>query len=76
MGADSARTQFYALLDDVARGQTITITRRGSPVAQLIPVDAAALSADRLLDEMRAFRKGNSLRGLSICELINEGRKY
>ena len=75
IGADRARTHFYGLLDDLARGEVITITRRGSPVARLIPVDAAALSAEKLLDDLRAFPKGNTLGGLSIRDLIDEGRK-
>ena len=40
-GASKARTHFSALLDEVARGETIIITRRGRPVAWLTPAEAA-----------------------------------
>ncbi len=32
-----AKAKLSALLDDVERGATITITRHGQPVAQLVP---------------------------------------
>jgi prevent-host-death family protein len=75
IGADHARTQFYRLLDEVASGDPIVITKRGTPVARLVPVDDRASKADDLLDRIRTFRKGNTLGGLSIRELIDEGRK-
>ena len=37
VGAFEAKTHFSQLLDKVANGETITITRHGEPVAQLIP---------------------------------------
>ena len=74
IGADRARTHFYGLLDDVARGETVMITMRGTPVARLVAIDHAMPGADVVLERMRAFRKGNNLNGLSIRELIDEGR--
>ena len=42
--ATDFKTGCLALLDEVARsGETITITKRGKPVAQLIPVRPANL---------------------------------
>ena len=40
IGASQARTHFSALLDEVARGATLIITRRGRPMARLTPPDA------------------------------------
>jgi prevent-host-death family protein len=76
IGADEARTHFYRLLVDVAGGESITITKRGRPVANLVPVDRATANADEMLERFRALRTGNRLGGLSIRELIDEGRKY
>jgi prevent-host-death family protein len=47
------------LLDRVARGERITITRHGIPVAVLVPVveAAAKLSHDEIVEGMRALRK-------------------
>jgi prevent-host-death family protein len=71
-----ARTNFHRFLSEVATGASITITRRGIPVARLVPVDDSTASADAMLDRIRTLRKGNSLDGLSIRELIDEGRRY
>lgn len=76
IGSGRARTHLYRLLDEVADGDPITITKRGAPVARLVPIGDGGSSVDDLLDRMRAFRKGNRLDGLSIRELIDEGRKY
>ena len=40
VGTSEAKTRFSALLDEVARGETIIITRRGCPVAWLTPPEA------------------------------------
>ena len=36
--ASEAKTRFLRILDDVERGKTVTVTRRGKSVAQIIPV--------------------------------------
>ena len=38
VGSFEAKTRLAELLDKVEAGETVTITRRGKPVAQLIPV--------------------------------------
>ena len=38
VGAFEAKTHFSALLERVAKGETIAITRRGRLVARLVPV--------------------------------------
>ena len=51
-----ARTRLSALLDEVARGETIIITRRGRPVARLTPPeepDCQAAAAARILRDLR-----------------------
>jgi prevent-host-death family protein len=40
VGAFEAKTHFAQLLERVQRGEEITITRRGKPVARLVPVAA------------------------------------
>jgi prevent-host-death family protein len=44
-----------AVVDRVAEGEQITITRAGKPVAQLRPAAPTALSADALLARWRAL---------------------
>ena len=41
VGAFSAKTHLSALLDRVAKGERITITRRGIPAAMLVPIKDA-----------------------------------
>jgi prevent-host-death family protein len=75
IGSDRARTHLYRLLDDVADGESITITKRGRPVAELVRIERATANADDVLKGFRALRKGITLGGLSIRELIDEGRR-
>ena len=78
VGAFEAKTHFSQLLDQVANGESITITRHGEPVAQLVPArparDPRTLQA--LVEEIKRTRKGRSLEGIKIKDLIHEGHKY
>ncbi len=76
INAEQLRDELPSFLDRVAHGQQITITRDGVDVARLVPVETRHKT--RLpwtLEEMRAFRAGNKLNGITIQELIAEGRK-
>lgn len=77
VGAFAAKTHLSSLLDEVAKGEEITITRHGTPVARLTPV-AAREKPDlkKVIEELRAFSKGNRLDGLTIREMIETGRRY
>lgn len=78
VGAFEAKTRFSELLDQVATGERITITRHGEPVAMIVPASGSVSRRDvaRRLDEIRRIRKGIELRGLSVKALIAEGRKH
>jgi prevent-host-death family protein len=41
IGAFEAKTHLSSLLDRVERGERVTITKRGRPVAMLVPVEHA-----------------------------------
>jgi prevent-host-death family protein len=45
ISAREANQQFSRLLEAAASGEEVTITRRGVPVAKLVPVPAAEASA-------------------------------
>jgi len=71
-----AKNKLSGLLDQVAVGEEFIITRHGKPAARLAPVEpvfdrAKAKQAAKALLEAR---KGVTLGGLSIKELVNEGR--
>lgn len=74
IGVYEAKTQFSRLLDEVERGETITITRYGRPVACLMPVGGRRGVAEAI-DALRESRKGNRLEGVTVRELIDEGRR-
>lgn len=60
MGAYSiaeAKAQLSALVDQVSRGEVVTLTKRGKPVARIVP--AGELSAKPKLD-LRALEKFRS----------------
>lgn len=76
VGAYEAKTHLPRLLDEVAKGETITITKHGVPVALLTPVPAGRRRSVReAIEALREFRQDITLGGLSIREMIDEGRR-
>lgn len=77
IGSFEAKTKFSALLERVEQGEQILITRRGRPVARLMPVATARKEkASVAMERLRKLRKGTTLGGLSWKELRDDGRKY
>jgi antitoxin (DNA-binding transcriptional repressor) of toxin-antitoxin stability system len=80
MGFYEARTHFSELLDQVAKGKKVLITRRGKPAALIGPPPKQGLRGVRqVVQEMLAFRdrQGPTLGGqVTIRELIDEGRRF
>lgn len=78
IGAFEAKTHLSALLDRVAKGEKITITRHGVPAALLVPVGPVeqSLSHKEVVEGMRALRKCVKPSKMSLREMINEGRRY
>ena len=75
IGSYEAKTHLPRLLDEVARGETITITKHGVPVAVLIPpVESSTAGVRDAVAGLRDFRRTHDLRGVTIRELIDEGR--
>jgi prevent-host-death family protein len=76
IGSYEAKTHLPRLLDEVARGESITITKHGVPVAVLVPpVESGLAGAHEAAAGLRAFRRSHGLRGLTIRQLIDEGRR-
>lgn len=74
VGAYEAKTHLSRLLEEVAGGTTITITRHGTPVALLVPATSRPVPVREALAGLRAFRVRHPLAGVTIRELIDEGR--
>lgn len=76
VGAYEAKTHLPRLLDEVANGERITITKHGVPVAVLVPPDASfRQDPAAVLGWMRDFRREHPLDGVTIRALIEDGRR-
>jgi prevent-host-death family protein len=77
VGAFEAKNRFGQLLDWVAQGEEVTITRHGKEVARLVLArgrfnrDTARAAAQRI----RAMSNGVTLGNREIRDLIDEGRR-
>ena len=81
IGSFEAKTKLAELLDRVEAGETVTITRRGRAVAQLVPVrpDDEPARMRALVEEIKRTRVGRgkpAAPGTTIAELIKAGRRY
>ena len=76
IGSFEAKTKLSFLLDQVAKGETITITKRGRPMAQLVPIrEGDHDSMDEAVSAILELRKRLKLAPFSIRELISKGRR-
>ncbi len=77
IGASKARRHLPRLLDRVARGESLTITRHGKPVARLVPVAADRERAQQAAARIVARRR--HLERVPLADLmatIHEGHRY
>lgn len=75
VGACEAKTKFSELLRRVEKGERFVITRHGRPVAVLEPVSPARRrNVEEVIAALKEFRKGKTLGGLKIKDLIEEAR--
>ena len=82
IGMREARNRFSELIERAARGEAIIITRRGKPVARLLPPEcgsdgrrARADVARSAIVALRETRRGVVLGESRIAELRAEGRR-
>ena len=78
IGACEAKTHLPRLLERVMRGESLTITRHGRPVARLAPVEDddrdRALRASRRILERRRRLARTSLSDL--IDTVHEGHRF
>jgi prevent-host-death family protein len=76
MQASEAKTHFLRVLDDVEKGETVIVTRRGKPIARICPEPHFDRErARRAIEGMRALRQ--RIGRLSLEEILSardEGR--
>jgi len=81
VGSFEAKTKLAELLDKVEAGETVTITRHGTAVAKLVPVQSEHEPERRrqLVEEIMRTRAGKdrgAKPGSTIPELVRAGRRY
>jgi prevent-host-death family protein len=78
VGAFEAKTNLSALLERVAQGESIRITRHGKPVARIVPDNPAIASheIDDVIEAIRRFRSERKIGPAEIRSLIEEGRRF
>ncbi len=76
VGSYEAKTRLPELLRRVEAGERITITRHGTPVAEMVPPSSSnRRSAVEAVAELREFSSGRRLgAALSVRDLIEDGR--
>ena len=77
IGVFEAKTQLLKLLERVRKGERITITKQGVPVAELVPpgkIDAVDVNA--MVKEFQSIRKRTKRGSATLRELIEEGRRF
>ena len=63
------------LLDQVEAGEEITVTRRGVPIARIIPEHPPAKTdVAALIERIKSTRHKSTLEELNLSDLIEEGR--
>jgi prevent-host-death family protein len=79
VGAFQAKTHFSQLLERVAKGEEIPITKHDRPVARLVPADRPSREhVAGIFRQMDALRRSlpKSKDKTSLKELINQGRRF
>jgi prevent-host-death family protein len=79
IGSFEAKTHLPQLLERVAKGEKILITKRGKPVAMLVPpIPETKPNPRQVIKKMLAYRdQVKRTRGqLTFREMIEEGRRF
>lgn len=73
-----AKSRLSEILSAVEHGEEYTVTKRGAPIAHILPVrqvDSASMAeAEELIVQIKASRKGSILSEEEYREAIEEGR--
>ena len=79
VGSYEAKTHLAELLERVEKGERFTITRRGRPVAMLVPPIAESADVSNVVEELLQWRDAEGPRlgeKLTIRQLIEQGRRH
>lgn len=76
IGVFDAKTNLSQLIERVEHGESLVITRHGTPVARLVPYEDVAdrEQVRNAVEGLLAFRGAKLPKGLSLKQLIARGR--
>ncbi len=74
VGAYEAKTRLSELLARVEEGETVTITKHGHPVAQLVGIEPAKRPPAEVVADLERLLGAVDLRGDSFVDYIRQGR--
>jgi prevent-host-death family protein len=73
--ASNARTHLRAPLERIARGEQVTIAKRGRPIARLVPIERTSPDRRReAIEQLKRLREHQTLE-VSVKLLIREGQR-
>lgn len=80
LGAFEVKTHLSKLLEEVQGGEEILITKRGEPIAKIIPYGKSSSDAKSIISSFRRWRKnitwkGEHDDGVSIKDAREWGRR-
>ena len=77
VGSYEAKTRLPELLRAAERGEVVTITRRGEPVARIVGVESGAESTAEVIERIKAARaRRPSVTTEEILAARDEGRRF
>ncbi len=75
VGIFEAKTRLSELVDQVATsGEEVVITKRGRPVARLLPIESEESTIEAALALLLAAREASVAGSGSVRDLIDDGR--
>ncbi len=76
VGLFEAKQKLSELVDRASRGERIGITKRGKLAAMVVPAEQETVDLKEVFAAMDRIRKNaKPLRGVTVKDLITEGRK-
>ena len=76
VGVFEAKARLSELVERAQAGGSTVITKKGKPVARIVPEPSEKWDRAKVLDEAEAFRKRLKVKGrVDPRELIDEGRR-
>jgi prevent-host-death family protein len=75
IGSEAARQSLPGILERAAKGETTIVTRRGRPIAAVVPVDAVGPPGQKAPSLLSLRGSGKGLWGKDPAKAIARGRR-